>query len=108
MAQALLVCDVFGGLCAIAVLAFSVYVKHEIVRSKEIIEEKLGASVYAFAYPAGFYTNAAIAVVKSAGYSFARGISAGSQYTAQNFYKLPTLRVFPLSGKRQFRAWLAE
>lgn len=89
-------------------LAFTsdVFIQKELEDSKKKIEEEIGADVVSFSYPAGGYTNEVMADAKEAGYSFARSIRSGSQYLKNEFYQLPTLRVFPPAGARQFSAWL--
>ncbi|MDF2378794.1 MAG: polysaccharide deacetylase family protein [Candidatus Gracilibacteria bacterium] len=88
-------------------LAYSsaLYIDKELQESKEIIEAQIGSQVVSFAYPAGGYTLDAMIAAEKAGYSFARSIRSGSQYLKKEFFQLPTLRVFPPAGARQFGAW---
>ncbi len=88
--------------------ATAFYVADELERSKKTIEEQLGEDIVSFAYPAGKYNGSATAAAKEAGYSFARTIEAGSRYKEDQFFALPTLRVFPPAGAKQFRVWLGE
>lgn len=83
------------------------FINDELVRSKKIIEEKLGENIVSFAYPAGRYNNKVAELAGKAGYPFARTIDAGSRYTESQFLKLPTLRVFSPAGAKQFKVWLS-
>ena len=84
------------------------YITDELERSKSIIEEQLGETIVSLSYPAGSYDSKVMKAAEEAGYSFARSIDSGSRYVEKDFYKLPTLRVFPPAGANQFRVWLGE
>lgn len=82
------------------------FIKDELERSKKMLEKELSVSIISFAYPAGKYNAKVVDFAKKAGYSFARTINSGSQYKEAQFLKLPTLRVFPPAGAKQFKVWL--
>lgn len=82
------------------------YIRDEIIRSKDILEQQLGEAIVSFAYSSGGYTDAIVEVVREAGYDFARSANDGSRYTSDELFTLPTLRVFFPAGRRQFQAWL--
>lgn len=63
----------------------------EIVRSKAILEERLGIEVYSFSYPAGDYTDEIAAIVREAGYSNAVITLAADR--PRGLYELPRRRV---------------
>jgi len=84
------------------------FIKDELQRSKQIIEDELGEDIISYAYPAGGFTADAIAVVEEVGYSFARSIRSGSRYSELELYKLPVLRVFFPAGARQFDVWFGN
>jgi peptidoglycan/xylan/chitin deacetylase (PgdA/CDA1 family) len=78
----------------------------EVSGSKQTIEKELNKKVYAFAYPSGQWTNTTKKAVIEAGYTFARTQASGDRYNLNKPYSLPVLRIFPLAGERQLKAWL--
>ena len=82
------------------------YINDEIVGSKKVIEEQLGEKIISYSYALGGYNAKIIQVVKDAGYKYAKTAEGGSRYSDQEFYTLPTLRVFFPAGAKQFMAWL--
>jgi peptidoglycan/xylan/chitin deacetylase (PgdA/CDA1 family) len=84
------------------------YVRDEIFRSKQIIDEKLGTPIISFAYANGAFNNSVEDIVEEAGYLFARSSNDGSRYTTEQFFQIPTLRVFFPAGANQFRVWLGQ
>jgi peptidoglycan/xylan/chitin deacetylase (PgdA/CDA1 family) len=84
------------------------YVRDEIFRSKQIIDEKLGQPIITFAYANGAYNDSVKAIVEEAGYLFARSSNDGSRYSGDQFFEIPTLRVFFPAGANQFRVWLGQ
>lgn len=67
--------------------------RNEIVRSKSIIEERLGTTTSEFAYPYGAYNDETIQVVKDAGYTSGRSFTAGQQHAIEDLYTLKAIRV---------------
>ncbi len=67
-------------------------VKKEVEESKEFLEGMLGTPVVSFAYPDGSYDDAAIQVVKQAGFTTAVSTSPGIENGAGNRYALFRLR----------------
>jgi peptidoglycan/xylan/chitin deacetylase (PgdA/CDA1 family) len=60
----------------------------ELVDSKTILESKIGRPVTAFAYPYGQYNDTVISLLKSAGYTCARGTFPGVVHTNQDLFTL--------------------
>jgi peptidoglycan/xylan/chitin deacetylase (PgdA/CDA1 family) len=65
--------------------------REEIVRSKALLEEAIGAPVYSFSYPAGNYTQALLPLIHEAGYTSAVAIHNGGDFW--RLYKIPRRRV---------------
>lgn len=65
----------------------------EIVRSKEIIEQRLSQKVTSFVYPSGAYSPAAIDTVHTAGYDLAFTTEPGLRHTIDQRYVLPRVRI---------------
>lgn len=65
----------------------------EIVQSKKVIEDVIGARVDFFAYPFGQYNDHIIEMVKSAGYKAARGLGFGAIQSQSNIYTLKAMLV---------------
>ncbi len=84
------------------------YVRDEIFRSKQIIDEQLGKPIITFAYSNGAFNNSVKEIVEEAGYLFARSSNDGSRYSNKQFFEIPTLRVFFPAGANQFRVWLGQ
>ncbi len=83
-------------------------VKKELADSKKILEEKLSDRIISFSYPASRFNAVVVSEVKNAGYLFARTEVPGKKYSEKDFLQLPTLRVFPPAGARQFKVWLEK
>lgn len=66
--------------------------RDQIIRSKKIIEEKLGTPITSFAYPYGRLTDSIAAIVKEAGYTNATGTIENSTMSLNLIYNLPRLR----------------
>ncbi len=66
---------------------------NELVESKKTIEEKLGKTVRHFCYPSGRYSEASLALVKSAGYETATTTKSGVASYTVSPYELPRLRI---------------
>lgn len=60
----------------------------EVIGSKKIIEQNLGKSIFALAYPFGTYDQQVLELVKEAGYSAARDIINGATHTKEDLYNL--------------------
>lgn len=63
--------------------------REEILRSKEVLEKKLGSRVTSFAYPFGDMNKEIMTVVNEAGYISARGTHNKTLYTWEDSYDLP-------------------
>jgi hypothetical protein len=66
--------------------------RDEIIKSKKILEDKLGVSVTSFAYPYGNYNDSLVNIVKEAGYTNATSTVANSTMSVDLIYILPRLR----------------
>lgn len=66
--------------------------KEEIVKSKAIIEQKLGIKVSSFAYPYGKLNDQVMNIVKEAGYLNATGTLEGDVVSIDNIFNIPRLR----------------
>jgi len=65
-------------------------VETEIIKSKAMLEEKLGVKVDTFVYPFGMYSPQTEEILKSAGYSYAMNIKKGAAKIGANpDYELP-------------------
>lgn len=84
------------------------YIRDEVFRSKQIIDEQLGSPIISFAYSNGGYNQQIMDIVEEAGYLFARSSNDGSRYSNEQFFEIPTLRVFFPAGANQFRVWLGQ
>lgn len=67
-------------------------VEKEVTGSKKILEELIGSPVVSFAYPNGEYDDAAITVVKQAGFTTAVGTKPGIENGIENRFSLFRLR----------------
>ncbi len=65
----------------------------EVADSKKLLEQRLGKSVFAFAYPFGEYNSDVTDMVKKAGYKTAVTIAAGYNQRADALYQLHRIRV---------------
>ena len=66
--------------------------RDEIIRSKKILEDKLGIKINSFAYPYGKLDESLINMVKEAGYTNATGTVENSIMSLELIYNLPRLR----------------
>lgn len=66
--------------------------RDEIIRSKKILEDKLGITITSFAYPYGKLNDSIIGIVKEAGYTNATGTVENSTMSVDLIYNLPRLR----------------
>lgn len=67
--------------------------RQEIVRSKRILEEKLGITVISFAYPYGGYRKELPAMLRQAGYQIAVGVGGSFVYGTERRYYLPRIQI---------------
>lgn len=61
---------------------------HEILGSKEVLEQNLGQAVPSFAYPHGYHSKSLTSLVKQAGFSSACAVKHGLSSTEDNPYAL--------------------
>jgi peptidoglycan/xylan/chitin deacetylase (PgdA/CDA1 family) len=66
----------------------------EIVGSKQILEQKLGAKINSFCYPTGAYNQYTPIAVKNAGYTSAVTVNFRKATPPDDLYLLPRIRVF--------------
>jgi len=62
--------------------------EEEVSGGKKIIEEKLGQSIYAFAYPFGNYDKRVVTAVNEAGYKIARTTDVGADQSSKELFVL--------------------
>lgn len=67
--------------------------RHEVQRSRDLLEDKLGLAVDGFAYPFGYWTRAARAAVGAAGYRYACGVDDLTAVRGDDLLTLPRLTV---------------
>ena len=67
--------------------------REEVLRSKGILEERLGYSVSSFAYPYGYCTRGLLNIVRSAGFTSACAVGFSMSSTGGNCFALPRLLV---------------
>jgi len=77
--------------------------QEEIIDSKKIIEEKLGKKCYFFAYPRGYYDEAAINILKNNGFKAARTVEAGKVNKGDDLFKLKRISVNSTTSFIQFK-----
>ncbi len=73
-------------------------VRYEIVRSKELLEERLGQQVSSFAYPYGYYSARVWQIVRAAGYASACAIKGTLSSLHDDPYALARLAIKPDTG----------
>lgn len=74
----------------------------EIFESKKVLEEKLGITVTAFAYPFGDYNEQIEKIVREAGYTTARSFTSGKGITRENLFHMPVVRVYANVGMERW------
>jgi peptidoglycan/xylan/chitin deacetylase (PgdA/CDA1 family) len=67
--------------------------KHEIVQSKKIIEQKLRQPVLHYAFPFGKYNTASLKIIKESGYKSAVTVHSGLCTAKSDPYRLPRLEM---------------
>lgn len=78
--------------------------KKELEESKKVLEEKIGKPIISLCYPGGDYDQVVLEEAKKH-YIFARTTEAGKNFSLQQRYELPTVRIFPETGVASLRAW---
>jgi peptidoglycan/xylan/chitin deacetylase (PgdA/CDA1 family) len=81
-------------------------VVEELMASKAQIEQVLGETIDAFAYPYGNYDEAVIAAVRQAGYRVAFSIDRGAADEGSDQWRLPRQMVVRDNSLRTFKRWL--
>lgn len=66
--------------------------RDQIIRSKKILEEKLGIPITSFAYPYGRLNDSVVSIVKEAGYTNATSTVENTSMSIDLIYNLPRLR----------------
>lgn len=80
--------------------------RDEIVRSKRILEDRLGREILSFAYPFGYYTDQVRQLVQEAGYTSACAVKHAMSSAADDPFSLARLMVMADSGREEFAALL--
>lgn len=87
-------------------LTKSSHAHKEIFDSKKILEEKLGISISAFAYPFGNYNQPIENAVKEAGYKIGRSFSTGNGISPDKMFHVPVVRVYANVGLERWEKQL--
>lgn len=82
--------------------------KSEIFDSKRILEEKLGTTITAFAYPFGDYNERIEGIVKDAGYKIARSFSTGDGISLDKMFHVKVVRVYANVGLDRWKKQLLK
>lgn len=80
--------------------------RDEIVRSKSILEHRLGQPVPSFAYPHGYYTPAVRRMVREAGFSSACAVKDAMSTTADDRFALARIIIAAETGVADFAGLL--
>lgn len=78
----------------------------EITQSKKVLEEKLGITVTAFAYPYGSYNTSIEQMVKDSGYTTGRSFTTGNGISLKNLFHIPVVRVYANVGLERWKSQL--
>jgi peptidoglycan/xylan/chitin deacetylase (PgdA/CDA1 family) len=81
--------------------------REEVVTSKTLLEDALGARVESFAYPNGYSSQAVRRVVREAGFTSACAVHNALGSPMDDPYRLARLTVLATTGVDQLRGWLA-
>jgi peptidoglycan/xylan/chitin deacetylase (PgdA/CDA1 family) len=79
----------------------------ELIRCKEILEERLGVEVPSFAYPHGYFSPTVRRLVVETGYRSACAVKNAFSSTADDRFSLARLTVEAVTQPAQIAAWLA-
>lgn len=75
----------------------------EIVRSKELLQQRLGTEVCSFAYPYGSYNEQIKQLVREAGFDFAVATDSGALHLEQDPYAIFRVSMFP--EDTEYKLW---
>ncbi|HNV71570.1 MAG TPA: polysaccharide deacetylase family protein [Candidatus Ozemobacteraceae bacterium] len=82
--------------------ARAAFYEREIVRPKQIIEQKLGTPVLFMAWPYGIYTEETLAMAKKAGYAGAYTVDGGGNYPGLDPFQVKRQVVYDTDTKDKF------
>lgn len=68
--------------------------RQEIIRSKDVLEQKLGSLVHSMAYPYGHYTKAVCHMVVEAGYSAACAVRNAMSHAQDDLFSLARITIY--------------
>lgn len=80
--------------------------RNELVHSKRALKDQLGVDAISFCYPFGEYDNRVLQFIKEAGYVFARTTRNGKWTVSDNWFSLPSKKVFDTTGVASFGYWI--
>jgi peptidoglycan/xylan/chitin deacetylase (PgdA/CDA1 family) len=80
--------------------------RHEIVKSKRLLEDHLALEIFSFAYPHGYHTARVQQLVREAGYTSACAVKYAISSETDNPFALARLLVSPDSNIEEFAALL--
>ena len=75
----------------------------EIIKSRDILEKKLGRKLNCFAYPYGDRDNGVKKFVEEEGYEFAVATDSGDVSFQEDLYNIRRIGIFPTNGLRSFK-----
>jgi len=84
----------------------SALAQHELLTSKNILEEHLGQSVTSFAYPYGYFTATTQRLIQAIGYTSACAVKHATYRIGTHPFALPRLMVKTSTSKAEFAALL--
>ena len=82
--------------------------QHELLTSKQVLEEHLGQQVASFAYPYGYYTTTTQQLIQAAGYTSACAVKHAMHRIGMYPFSLPRLMVKASTNREEFAALLSD
>lgn len=79
-------------------------IEEELLKSRNIIAEKIQKPVISLCYPAGDYDERVKKIAEKY-YLFARTTEPGKNFSVRNRHEVPTTRMFPTTGVASLRIW---
>ena len=77
--------------------------EEEIIKSKEILEERLGEKLISFAYPYGDLDEDVKKIPKRVGYDFAVATDSGSLIFSEDLYEIRRIGIFPTNNMFNYK-----
>jgi hypothetical protein len=81
--------------------------RHQILHGKSELEDRLGVAVQGFAYPGGRHDPVSRAIVREAGFTYARTVESFALSLRRDLFLMPTtLQIYPHSGLAHLKNFL--